>query len=167
MLAAHSWKTANLVLIQISFALQNIFLRETMSICTIRLILLCTDWSWKQIQHVPRREVIRFASCECYLAWYSSLEVTWVMWCHDLLLMSLNYFKKIDLFFNGSNHSLKPIYLSKSIHEIFFKMVKQHLFLDPYDLLLLNKNFKLVLLCVLLMSLLTVPDRSWEHSLMK
>jgi len=39
-------------------------------------------------------------------------------------------------------------------------MVKQHLFLDPHDLFLLNKKFKLVLLRVLLMSLLSVPDRS-------
>jgi len=101
----------------------------------------------------------------CCLAWYSSWEVTWVMSCHDLLLMSLRYFKKIDLFFNGSNHSLKPIYLSKSIHEIFLKMVKQHLFLDPHDLFFLNKKFNLVLLRALLMSLLTVQDRSWEHSL--
>jgi len=131
------------------------------------------DWSCfvqidlEKIQHVQQREVTRFISCECCLAWYSSWEVTWVMSCHDLLLMSLSYFKKMDLFFNGSNHSLKPIHLSKSIHEIFLKMVKQHLFLDPHDLFLLNKKFKLVLLRVLLMSLLIVQDRSWEHSLMK
>jgi hypothetical protein len=167
MLAAHTWRNSCLCFNSNPICAPNYFAWEK------PWAFALPDWSCfvqidlETIQHVQQRKITRFASCECLpciVQLMGSILSDVMAWYHVYVTRDISFYGSLSLI---DQKPLKPINVSKSIHEIFLKMVKQHLFLDPHDLFFLNKKFNLVLLRFLLMSLLTVQDRSWEYSLMK